>query len=194
MAGIGRLLLHENKTEEAIQYFQKADAQVDDVVFKELMTEAYLQKGDSKEAGLLNAAIIKFINNHQHSSVKEDKGHYHAGMELAYANLASGNFSEALSNAMTEYKRRPKNIDVNECMAWIYYKKGEASKALPYIETALSTGSLHPGLLCRAALVYYRNNQKEKAASMLSAALSNNPVIENELKKEAIRLMEIPEK
>ena len=176
---------------------------VDDIITPLLLAPALRAAGaddiadlswNAVKYGKFLSAIIKFINNHQHSSVKEDKGHYHAGMELAYANLASGNFSEALSNAMTEYKRRPKNIDVNECMAWIYYKKGEASKALPYIETALSTGSLHPGLLCRAALVYYRNNQKEKAASMLLAALSNNPVIENELKKEAIRLMEIPEK
>jgi tetratricopeptide (TPR) repeat protein len=185
LAGIGRLLLHENKNNEALEYFQQADAQVDDIVFKELIAEALLQKGDSKEAGSLNNTIIRLINDHRHSSPKEGKGHYHAGMELAYANILAGNYEEALSNAMAEYKRRPQNIDVNECLAWAYYKKGEATKALPFIITALSTNSVHPRLLCRAALIFNKNNQKEKASLFVSTALDKNPVMENALETEA---------
>jgi Tfp pilus assembly protein PilF len=189
LAGIGRLLLHENKTDEAIQYFQQADAQVDDIVFKELMTEALLQKGDIKQAAVLNAAILKALNDHQHSSTKEDKGHHHAGMELAYANMLAGNYEEALSNAMAEYKRRPQNIDVNECVAWAYYKKGEAVKAFPFIKTALSTNSVHPRLLCRAALIFNKNDRKHEAAILASAAINKNPVVEKELKQEATQLL-----
>jgi tetratricopeptide (TPR) repeat protein len=189
MAGLGRLLLHQNKTDEAIQYFKQADALIDDVVFNESMVEAYTQKGDKKQVAVLNKEIIKAINDHKHSSAKEDKGHYHAGMELAYAYVASGNYKEALSNAMAEHKRRPLNIDVNECVAWVYYKKGEAAKAVPFIETALVTNSVHPRLLARAALIYNQNNQKQKAATMLTAALSNNAVMEHELKKESTALL-----
>jgi tetratricopeptide (TPR) repeat protein len=189
LAGIGRLLLHENKTNEALQYFQQADAQLDDIVFKELMTEALLQKGDIKQAAVLNAAILKALNDHQHSSTKEDKGHHHAGMELAYANMLAGNYEEALSNAMAEYKRRPQNIDVNECVAWAYYKKGEAVKAFPFIKTALSTNSVHPRLLCRASLIFNKNNQKQKAAILASAAINKHPVMEKDLKQEATQLL-----
>ena len=189
LAGTGRLLLHENKPDEAIKYFLQADAQVEDVAFAEGLAEAYSQKGDKKEVGDLNNEIIKAINNHQHSASKEDKGHFHAGMELAYAYTSIGNYEEALTNAMTEHKRRPQNIDVNECVAWVYYKKGEAAKALPFIETALATKSVLPRLLARAALIYNQNNQKDKAANLLAAALSKNPVMENDLKKESKQLL-----
>jgi tetratricopeptide (TPR) repeat protein len=154
-------------------------------VFFVFLCVALLQKGDIKQAAVLNAAILKALNDHQHSSTKEDKGHHHAGMELAYANMLAGNYEEALSNAMAEYKRRPQNIDVNECVAWAYYKKGEATKALPFIITALSTNSVHPRLLCRAALIFNKNNQKEKASLFVSTALDKNPVIENALETEA---------
>ncbi len=189
LAGMGRLFLHENKTDEAIQYFLQANAQVEDVAFSQALAEAFAIKGDKEKVTDLNNEIIKAINNHQHLSSKESKGHYHAGMELAYAYTAIGNYEEALTNAMAEHKRRPQNIDVNECVAWVMYKKGEAVKALPFIETALATHSVQPRLLCRAALIYNANNQKEKAAALLSAALNNNPVMEHELKNESTALL-----
>ena len=189
LAGMARLLLHENKVDEGIQYFLQANEKVDDVTFSQGLAEAFSRKGDKKRVGDLNNDIIKAINNHQHITSKENNGHYHAGMELAYAYIAIGNYEDALSNAMAEHKRRPQNIDVNECVAWVLYKKGEAAKALPFIETALSTHSVQPRLLCRAAMIYNQNNQKEKAASMLSAALSKNAVMDQELKNESTALL-----
>ena len=68
----------------------------------------------------------------------ESIGHY-ADRELAYAYLLQNDNENALKHALAEYNRRPENIDVNETVAWVYYKMKAYDKALPYINAALKT-------------------------------------------------------
>jgi tetratricopeptide (TPR) repeat protein len=194
LAGKGKLLLNDKKKDEAIKYLTQADALIEDGSVKGILAEAYLQKGDKKQAGILQDEIIKAINDHEHPAANgtsnKNQGHYHAGMELAYAYLNVANYKEALKNATTEYKRRPLNIEVNECMAWVLYKSGEVAKALPYLQKALSTNNKNPVLLCRAALIYNANGEQEKAATMYSNAMLSNPLISEDLKNECNKLLQ----
>jgi len=77
------------------------------------------------------------------------------------------------------------NIDVNETVAWVYYKMRQYNKALPFIQTALKTNSKNPILLCNAGLIYAYNGKKELAKSILQEALKNNPNIDVDLKTES---------
>ena len=52
-----------------------------------------------------------------------------------------------------EYAIRPKNIDVNNELAWIVFNKKEMPQAKEYLKAALSTGSKNPELLKRAAMI-----------------------------------------
>ncbi len=185
LAGKGKLLLNDKKTDEAIKFLLQADALMEDGSVKELLAEAYQQKGDTKKASTLQNDIINAINNHQHATNTKQAGHYHAGMELAYAYLNVGKNEEALKSAIIEYKRRPLNIDVNECMAWVLYKNGEVAKALPYLQKALSTNNKNPSLLCRAALIFSANGEREKALNVFEEAMLSNPLIKEELKNES---------
>ena len=63
-------------------------------------------------------------------------------------------YDNALKHALMEYNRRPLNIDVNETVAWVYYKMGEYQKALPFMQAALRTKSRNPVLMNRAALLF----------------------------------------
>ncbi|MEO7265122.1 MAG: tetratricopeptide repeat protein [Ferruginibacter sp.] len=189
LAGKGKLLLNDKKTDEAIKYLLQADALVEDGSVKELLAEAYQQKGDTKKVSTLQNDIINSINNHQHATNTKQAGHYHAGMELAYAYVNVGKNEEALKSALIEYNRRPANIDVNECMAWVLYNNGQHVNALPYLQKALSTGNKQPRLLCRAALIYQANGMKANAAQNLSEATSHNPLIDLSLKDECNKLL-----
>ncbi|MEO6406804.1 MAG: tetratricopeptide repeat protein [Ferruginibacter sp.] len=191
LSGKGKLLLNDKKTEEAIKYLLQADALVEDGSVKELLAEAYQQNGDIKKASNLQNEIINSINNHQHATNTKQAGHYHAGMELAYAYLNVGKNEDALRSALIEYKRRPANIDVNECMAWVLYKNGEHAKAFPYLQKALSTSSKQPRLLCRAALIYQANGMAAKASGMFSQALINQPLIDPILKESCKQLLSL---
>lgn len=181
IGGKGNLMLNDNKPDEAIVLFKQADGFVEDVMFKEGLAKAYRLKGDEEKATKLNKAAIKAINDHQHFASTDEKSHYHAGMELAYAFLADNNLKEAMNAAEVEYKRRPANIDVNECMAWVLYKNKKPAEALSFINNALSTNSQNPRLLCRAAVIYNANNLTEKAITLKSTALAAKPLLDSEL-------------
>lgn len=87
--------------------------------------------------------------------------------------------------ALAEYNRRPANIEVNETVAVVFYRKGNYAKALPYIETALKTNCRNPELLCHAGLIYAKTGETNKAKIFLQHALKNNPCIPAELEKES---------
>ncbi len=156
LAGMGRLSLIEKNAKEAIRYFSLAEMQGDDPTFKDGLAEAYELGADKIKSVELKNEVIKSLLDHQHGA-KDNKGHFHAGMELAYAYLEVGDTKNALENAKAEYQRRPRNIDVNECLAWAYFKNGETAEAKKYISPALSTGSTNPRLLARAAMIYKKS-------------------------------------
>jgi len=109
------------------------------------------QREKAKSAS--NSVIRKLSGDAQSGQNDESIGHY-ADRELAYAYLKTSDFNKALEHAIVEYRRRPNNIDANETVAWVYYCKGDYSKALPYIQTALKTNSKNPLLLSRAEMIY----------------------------------------
>jgi hypothetical protein len=55
----------------------------------------------------------------QRGDEDEDLGHY-PDRELALIYLKAGDLDKPLEHAMLECKRRPKNIDGNETVAWVY--------------------------------------------------------------------------
>ena len=101
------------------------------------------------------------------------------GLVVDYLGIA-----QELKHALAEYNRRPKNIDVNETLAWVYYQKGDYAKALPYINEALKTHSKNPVLLCRAGLIYNKTGDKVNAKLNLQQAFKNNANIPEPLKIE----------
>jgi len=104
--------------------------------------------------------------------------------------ISVNKYDKALEHALLEYNRRPKNIEVNETVAWVNYKKGDVSKALPFISEALKTNSKNPTLLCRAGLIYLQAGDKEKAKQLLREGTQNNPNIESLLKTEAANALQ----
>jgi len=92
---------------------------------------------------------------------------------------------------LLEYNRRPANIEVNETVAMVYYRKGDYGNALPYIETALKTNCKKPELLCLAGLIYAKNGDKTKAKSFLEKGLENNPIINHALKMECTDVLKM---
>ena len=77
---------------------------------------------------------------------------------------------------MLEYNRRPKNIDVCETVAWVYYKQKNYAKANVFISKALRTGSENPTLLCRAGLIKFKAGKQQEGKKLLELAFKNNPI------------------
>ncbi len=185
LAGMARIALASKDYNKAITYYLSADSLVNDYAFKEELVDVYHLADKKEKADILSKQVIDGMSKDAQLGQKNESiGHY-ADRELAYAYLKINNYDQALEHALLEYNRRPENIDVNETVAWVYYKKGDYAKALPYINTALKTHCKNPSLLCRAGLVYARAGQKDLAKATLQEALKNNPNISGSLKVES---------
>ncbi|NNV56627.1 tetratricopeptide repeat protein [Limnovirga soli] len=190
LAGLARIAVAEKQYNNAITYYQQADSSVTDFSIKDAMADVYEIMGKNKEAHTLRNEVIQAMSKEAESGNSDANiGHY-VDKELAYAYLKIDNYESAEKHALLEYNRRPDNIDVNECVAWVYYNKGEYAKALPYIKNALKTNSKNPVLLCRAGLIYAKTGEKMLAKATLQNALSANPNITDMLKTESINTLQ----
>lgn len=191
LAGLARIAMAEKNYQQAIKYYQQADSSVNDFAIKEGLADAYRETGNQQKAEALEKKIIEEMNDQAQSGLNDANiGHY-VDKELAYAYLRIHDYDNALKHALIEYDRRPDNIDVNECVAWAYYCKGDYEKALPYIKVALKTNSKNPTLLCRAGLIYAKTGDRSLAKTTLEEALRTNAnIADNNLKTESLNVLQ----
>ncbi|MEJ7679229.1 MAG: tetratricopeptide repeat protein [Segetibacter sp.] len=190
LAGMAHIATANKEYAKAIQYYLKADSLVSDYAFKEELVDVYRLAGQNDKAAALAQSVIANMNKDSKTALSDENiGHY-TDRELAYAYLKINDNDNALTHALAEYNRRPNNIDVNETVAWVYYKQNKADKAAPYIKEALKTNCKNPVLLCHAGLIYAKAGEKVKAKSFLQQALKVNPNISDELKKESVQVMQ----
>lgn len=184
LAGLGRVALAAKDYNKSIAYFQKADSLVTDNSIKEELVDVYRLAGQNKKADeLAKECIEELSKDAKAGDADESIGHY-GDRELAYAYLKINDADKALEHAMLEYNRRPDNIDVNETVAWVLYKKGDYAKALPYVKAALKTNSKNPVLLSRAALIYLKTGDKQQATALLEQTSLSNQYIGQALQTE----------
>lgn len=187
LAGMARLARINGNYTEGVSFLQQAMKEVNDPSFYEQLSDIYLlqnQRVKSEEAAKKVIELLGGSHNntstHEHDANTPEHGHYSA-KELAEASLKIGDLSHALDYALFEYKNRPDNIDVNELMAWVYFKNGDNAKALTHIDAALRTGSQKPSLLWKAGSIYLKNNQEQKGNMLIENALKMNTFLQPEL-------------
>jgi tetratricopeptide (TPR) repeat protein len=176
LAGLGRLAKLGGRYTEGVAYFKKAAEQTMDYTFQDELTDC-LQKINPTKARQNAENVIAQLKKHATDDTAEpDKGHY-ADKELAYAYLKIGDIDNALIHATREWNRRPENIDVNECLAWVYFQKNDAPNAAKFIEKALKTNSQNPKLLYRAGQIFVKNGDTARGNTMINKALSINKFV-----------------
>lgn len=186
LAGLGKLAKVKGNYKKAISYYKKAEKSIIEYSFSDELTDLYRLNKQAEKGNESALEVIKMLSplatDDESSSAH---GHY-ADRELAYAYLKVNNPDKALKHALTEYKRRPKNIDVCETVAWVYYKQKNYKKANTFIDKALVTHCKNPVLLCRAGLIKIKAGQKENGKKLIETALKNHPVLSDlKLKNEA---------
>jgi tetratricopeptide (TPR) repeat protein len=184
IAGLGNISVAKKDYAKAIEQYSQAIAVLNDYSFREGLARAYLLKGDQQKAEEIINTMVDDLS--AAAAEGEEGANHHSDHELASVYLLKDNPAKAVQHALQEYNRRPKNIDVAELVAWCHYKNGDAVKALPYLQTALQTGSKNPVLLCRAGVIYAQSGDKVKAKSLLQDGLKTDPTIDPFLKKEAM--------
>jgi tetratricopeptide (TPR) repeat protein len=186
ITGLGGIAAFIKKYDSAIYYYQQAASLMPaDLGIKEKLADVFNNAGQKDKAKSLNKALLDEMNKNAKALIDDPNTGHYSDKEQVYVYLQNNNLDKALEHAMAEYRRRPKNIDVNETLAWVYYKRNEIDKALPYINAALITNSKNPALLCTAGLIYLKKGDTAKGKKILALGVKTNPIMMADLYKES---------
>ena len=187
LAGLGRLARQKGNYTEGATYLESAIKNMKDPAFYEELSDIYVLQNQRVKAEDAAKTVIQLLGGnhadttHQQSDANMPQHGHYSAKELAEASLKIGDLSHAIDYATFEYGIRPDNIDINELMAWVYFKNGEYGKAVFNIEKALRTGSQKPTLLWKAGNIYLKNNQTEKGNALINKALQINKFLQPEI-------------
>jgi tetratricopeptide (TPR) repeat protein len=184
LSGLARIAVYDSQKDSAVFYLESASKVSSDPGIQQSLAAVY-QRSDPEKANRIMLGIITEMNELSQQAIKDPAAGHYSDRELAYAFLQNNDTKKALEHALAEYNRRPSNIDVNETVAWVYYRSNESQKALPFIQKAMVTKSRNPGLLCIAGLIFYKTGDIEKARVFLDAGLANQPILPQELLQES---------
>ncbi len=184
-AGLGSIAKAKKDYKEAIKLYENAAGFIEDYYFRDELIDIYRLNNQNVTALKTAREVVKELSGM--SDVDESvpgHGHY-ADLELAEAYFKLRDYNDALKHALIEYERRPKNIDVNQVLAWAYYKTNNLAKAKEHIEIALRTGYKNSTLQFRAGVIYHALKDN-KGKEMMNAAIARNPYLSPNLLKESL--------
>lgn len=147
MAGLAKVATQKKNYTRALALLDSAIAVMPQSSFNEQKADVYAAMGDSTKAMATYTEVQKLL------IADANSGHHAVSLELAKNFEKTNQWDSAKKYATMEYAIRPKNIDVNNELAWIAYSQNDFAKAKEYIKTALSTGSKNPEMLKRVALI-----------------------------------------
>ncbi len=189
LAGLGRVAAANHDYATAIKDFRQARAEVKDYAFTDELVDLYRLNHQPEEADkMARESIDMLAYAAKQANSDEAMGHY-TDRELAYAYLKTNELDKALEHAKIEYARRPDNIDVNETLAWVYYKRGEYADAAKYIKVARRTNSQNPVLLARTGLILLKTGQTAEGHALLEKSLKTAPYLNPEVSAEGQKLL-----
>lgn len=190
LAGLARIEKGAGNYPAAIQFLEKANLQITEYSFYEDLAELYaLNKQQVKSDSAMSQAIAMLGPGAIDNEAIVGHGHY-ADRELALAYARTGEFTLAMQHAITEYNRRPNNIDVCETLAWVYYKAGKFYLAELMMRKALVTGKKSPNTIVRAGIIKCHSGFTGAGQKLLmSQQIQTNRFIDHELKNEGIELL-----
>lgn len=139
-AGQARILKVNKQYDKALEILDKAAKIMPEFSFHEEMAEIYDLQGNHEKALNKYQEVVQMLN-------EDTKSGHAVDLELCKLYTKAGKIEMAMKHGLIEYKKRPRNIDVNHAMAVIAFKGNDFKKAKQYMLIALSTGSKDPELL-----------------------------------------------
>ena len=144
--GQARILKEKKQYDKALEILDKAAKIMPEFSFHEEMAEIYDLQGNHEKALAKYEEVALMLD-------EDAKSGHAVDLELCKLYTKAGKMDLALKHGLIEYKKRPRNIDVNHAMAVVAFKNNDFKKAKEYISAAMSTGSKDPELLMDASKI-----------------------------------------
>ncbi len=188
-AGMGRIEKYNKNYNESIKYFTNAKNNLHDFYFSEELAGVYMAMFDHESATKQLKEAIQYLSHDEADESESNHGHY-SDKELALLYLKTYQYNKALSHALTEYNRRPDNIEISETLAWVHYRRGQYDKANDLIDKAMRTNSKNPLLLYRAGLIKAKAGNTLAAKKLLKESMNINKQITADLHWEGKNILD----
>ncbi len=170
LRGQAQVLKARKDYAQALVTLEKAAKIMPEFSFHEEMAQIYALQGDKDKAHKKYAEVVTMLEEDARS------GHV-VDLELCKLYTQTGQLDSAKVYGLKEYAKRPKNIDVNHALAWVYFKQNELVKANEHMQIAMRTGSKDPELLQQAAAVELALGNASKSDKLIAAARKTNPML-----------------
>ncbi len=166
--GLARVQKDRKQYDKALATLNQAAEIMPEFSFHEQMAEIYALQGQKEKAKTKYAEVVTML--------QEDAESGHAvDLELCKLYIAAEQWDLALEYGLKEFQKRPKNMDVNHALAWVYFKQKNLKKAQEHITTALKTGSKDPELLQKASAIALSTGNTIESNRLASIAKKINP-------------------
>ena len=168
LAGQARIQKARKEYDKALVTLDKAARIMPEFSFHEQMAEIYALQGNKEKAQKKYAEVAKMLDDDARSGHAVD-------LELCKLYTKSGQLDSAKTYGLIEYKKRPKNIDVNHALAWVYFNQHDLKNAQQHMQIALRTGSKDPELLQEAGAIELALGNASQSNKLVAVAKKTNP-------------------
>lgn len=166
--GQAQVLKNAKQYDKALLILEKAAKIMPEFSFHEEMADIYALQGDKQKAMKKYEDVVEMLD-------QDAKSGHAVDLELCKLYTKTGQYDLALKYGLIEYKKRPKNIDVNHALAWIYFNQKDYKKAQEHVAIALRTGSQNPELLQEAAKIELALGNNAEGNKLIAQAKKANP-------------------
>ena len=181
LIGMARVDKARKDYDGAIVYTKKAIGILSEGAFVSLLGELYELKGDATKATETYNDVVSLMEQADKEQTTNAVVKHNTSREMATAYLNAGNLEKAMVYAKTDLAMRPENIDANELISWIYYRKGDFANAKLHADKVLATKTMNGNTLYKVATVYASAGEVTKGNELMRMAMTVNPYIDQRL-------------
>ena len=174
LIGMARVEKAKKNYDGALDYTKKAITARSESAFVSFLADIYELKGDAAKAKETRNDVINLLEDGQKEEPKDALVKHNVSREMATAYLNAGELDKALPYAQTDLTMRPENIDANNLIAWIYYRKGDYANAKVHADKMLATKTQNATMLYEAGAIYAAAGDAGKGTQMMHDALAIN--------------------
>lgn len=172
--GLARADAATGQYDNAIGHARNAVKLLPESAFVSYLADLYAMKGDVAKAKEIRSDVLDKLVEGEREAQKDAVKH-NGTRELAQAYLAAGKLDDALKYARQDWNMRPDNIDANELMGWVLYKKGDLANARRCAEKALATGIKNPATLYKAGTILSHSGNVPRGDSLQAFVAGKHP-------------------
>ena len=176
--GLARVFAAKKNYDSAIVHAKNAIRVVSEAPYVSYLGELYSLKGDKEKATEINDDVLKLLKENEQQQANGTIAKHNGSRELALAYLSTNDLDKAMEYATIDYNMRPNNIDANNLMAWINYKKGDYKTAEKYNSIVFQTKIKNADMIYKSGMIYAANGDASTGNKLKQEAMLISPYID----------------